>query len=160
MNAFRLSGDVTHILSVLLLVYTILTRKSSAGISFKTQSLYAVVFLTRYLGDNSCGLILTIDLFWNYSSLYIFSAKIFFVVSSLYILYLLKYSYKSTQDSDIDSFQIQYVLVLCVVCSIGWHYQFSIQEVSSQQDLSKVGIMVVEYLDRECGHRASNLPDF
>lgn len=129
MNAFRLSGDGAHILSVLLLVYTILTRKSSAGISVKTQSLYAVVFLTRYLGGAPGDRILMVDLFWNhYVSWYIFGTKIFFIVSSLYILYLLKYSYKSTQDSDIDSFQIQYILVLCMICSICWNYHFSVSE--------------------------------
>lgn len=53
------------------------------GISFKTQALYATVFITRYL-----------DLFYEWVSLYNFTMKVFFIASSCYILYLMKVKYR------------------------------------------------------------------
>lgn len=54
------------------------------GISFKTQALYVVVFVTRYP-----------DLLTRYISLYNSSMKIFFIGSSCYILYLMRNRYRS-----------------------------------------------------------------
>merc|ERR1712023_134064 len=59
MNVFRLTGDFLHLLSIILLLYQIKTRKTCAGISLRTQELYGLVFVTRYL-----------DIFYNFSSLY------------------------------------------------------------------------------------------
>ena len=52
------------------------------GISFKTQLMYTVVFLTRYL-----------ELFRPFS-LYLILMKVFFIASSVYILYLMKVEFK------------------------------------------------------------------
>lgn len=54
----------------------------TAGISFKTQMLYFIVFLTRY-----------IYLFQPLSA-YLILMKIFFIGSTGYILYLIKVEYK------------------------------------------------------------------
>ena len=56
---------------------------SLPGISFKTQALYATVFITRYL-----------DLLYEWVSLYNFTMKVFFIASSCYILYLMKMRYR------------------------------------------------------------------
>ena len=54
------------------------------GISFKTQALYVAVFVTRYL-----------DLFLGeWVSLYNTLMKLFFIGSSGYILYLMKYRFR------------------------------------------------------------------
>ena len=54
------------------------------GISFKTQALYVAVFVTRYL-----------DLFLGeWVSLYNTLMKLFFIGSSCYILYLMKYRFR------------------------------------------------------------------
>ena len=42
-NLFRLGGDFLHMLSILILIYKIHAQKSCAGISLKTQILYAVM---------------------------------------------------------------------------------------------------------------------
>lgn len=58
--------------------------RSNIGISFKTQALYVAVFVTRYL-----------DILWgDWVSLYNFLMKIFFIGSSCYILYLMKFKYR------------------------------------------------------------------
>jgi ER lumen protein retaining receptor len=56
---------------------------SLIGISFKSQALYVTVFITRYL-----------DLFHTWVSFYNFIMKLFFIGSSVYILYLMKIRYR------------------------------------------------------------------
>lgn len=51
MNIFRAAGDVSHLASIFILIHQINLTKSIQGISFKTQALYAVVFVSRYLGE-------------------------------------------------------------------------------------------------------------
>ena len=56
----------------------------ASGISFKTQALYVTVFVMRYL-----------DLIWGpYVSLYNSIMKIFFIGSSCYILFLMKFRFR------------------------------------------------------------------
>jgi len=54
------------------------------GLSFRTQALYLLVFVTRY-----------IDLFFRYVSLYNSLMKVFFIASSAYIIYLMRVKYRS-----------------------------------------------------------------
>lgn len=83
MNIFRLAGDLMHLASIIILLLKIQHTRSCAGvslsyvrllandtlgISLKTQVLYAVVFITRYL-----------DLLTNYVSLYNFIMKVIFI---------------------------------------------------------------------------------
>ena len=67
------------------------------GISFKTQALYVAVFVSRYL-----------DLFWEWVSLYNFVMKIFFIASSCYILYLMKYKYRCASPASPSPFHISF----------------------------------------------------
>lgn len=68
------------------LTFSALSRTpASPGISFKTQVLYVAVFVTRYL-----------DLFLGtWVSLYNTVMKLFFIGSSIYILYLMRVQFKS-----------------------------------------------------------------
>ncbi|CAM8893661.1 unnamed protein product [Rhodiola kirilowii] len=72
MNLFRLAGDMTHLVSILILLLKIYATKSCSGISLKTQELYAVVFVTRYL-----------DLVTDFISVYNSVMKVVFISSSL-----------------------------------------------------------------------------
>lgn len=45
--------DIVYALIIILMIYNIVQRGSCAGVSFKTQSLYALVMMTRFLGTNS-----------------------------------------------------------------------------------------------------------
>jgi len=50
MNLFRLAGDMTHVLSILVLLLRLQAAKNANGISLKTQELYLVsVHLTHLL---------------------------------------------------------------------------------------------------------------
>ena len=48
MDVFQLIGDFLHLVAVLLLLLKIIASKNVVGLSYKTQELYLVVFLTRY----------------------------------------------------------------------------------------------------------------
>jgi len=76
------------------------------------------VFVTRYL-----------DLFFRYVSLYNSVMKLFFIASSCYILYLMKYKYRPTHDPSIDTFRIEYLLGPCFVLSLIFNYKFSFSEI-------------------------------
>jgi ER lumen protein retaining receptor len=79
------------------------------GISLKTQFLYALVFLTRYL-----------DLFWNFASMYNWVMKIIFIASSCAIVYMMaaKAPYKDTYQKDKDTFKLWYLIVPCAVLAL------------------------------------------
>ncbi|KAJ3727000.1 ER lumen protein retaining receptor-domain-containing protein [Lentinula raphanica] len=118
MNFFRLLGDLSHLASILILLHKIQTSRSCRGISFKTQALYVVVFVSRYL-----------DLFFRFISVYNTAMKIFFIGSSCYILYLMKYRYRPTNDPSIDTFRLEYLIGPCVILSLIFHYNWQITEI-------------------------------
>ncbi|KAJ1674980.1 endoplasmic reticulum retention protein [Spiromyces aspiralis] len=107
MNIFRLAGDLTHLGSILILLHKMHMTKSCAGISFKTQCLYLLVFMTRYL-----------DLFIHYISLYNTLMKIFFIASSGYIVYLMRKPFKHTYEASLDTFRAEYLVLVSAVLSV------------------------------------------
>ncbi|KAG8903546.1 endoplasmic reticulum retention protein [Tulasnella sp. 403] len=89
-----------------------------AGISFKTQELYALVFITRYL-----------DLFWSYVSLYNTVMKLFFVSTSLYIIYLMRFKFRATNDPSIDTFRREFVIGPAALLALIFNYEFIPSEI-------------------------------
>ncbi|CAB4489271.1 ER lumen protein-retaining receptor 1 variant 2 [Rhizophagus irregularis] len=118
MNIFRLVADLMHLASIFILLLKIQKTRSCAGISFKTQLLYAIVFVTRYL-----------DLFTTWISLYNTIMKIFFIASSIYILYLMKYKFRATYDPILDTFRIEFLLGGSVILALIFNYDFIPMEI-------------------------------
>ena len=87
MNLFRVVGDVSHYAAILTIFIKIVSSKSCKGISGKTQILYLLVFLSRY-----------IDLFFHFISWYNTSVKIFFILSSITNIYLVIPSFPKNQS--------------------------------------------------------------
>jgi len=109
MNIFRFFGDLSHIISFVLLLHKVYKGKSSAGISLRTQELYAIVFCTRY-----------IDLLWNFSSMYNWILKILFISASVGIVYIMRFGapQKATYNAENDGFPIQYLIAPCAVLGL------------------------------------------
>ena len=108
MNIFRFIADMLHLAAILILMYRIkksrncigkyneavtiaiiflsfneidsVTNTFSIGLSCKTQEMYLLVFCVRYL-----------DLFMYFISLYNTMMKIFFISSTAFIIYLMRY---------------------------------------------------------------------
>ncbi|XP_008775887.1 ER lumen protein-retaining receptor A-like isoform X1 [Phoenix dactylifera] len=120
MNIFRLAGDMTHLFSVLVLLLKIYATKSCSGISLKTQELYALVFLTRYL-----------DLFTDFISVYNSVMKVVFISSSVAIVWCMRYHplTRRTYDKDLDTFR-HYILVgVSIILALLFHDRFTFREV-------------------------------
>ena len=119
MNYFRIIGDLSHYAAIMTIFLKIITSQSCKGISGKTQILYLLVFLTRY-----------IDIFFNFISIYNTSIKIFFIVSSSINIYLVFIRYKGTISSDLDSFRIEILIVGAAVLSLIINHEFSLIEIA------------------------------
>jgi len=115
---FRLLGDLSHLASIFILLHKIQVTRSCRGISFKTQALYVAVFVSRYL-----------DLFFRFVSVYNSVMKLFFIGSSVYILYLMKYKYRPTHDPSIDTFKVEYLVGPCFLFALIFNYQFIFSEI-------------------------------
>lgn len=76
-----------------------------SGLSLKTQLLYALVFTTRYL-----------DLFYSFYSLYNTLMKLFFLLTSYHIVFLMRYRFKPSYDSKNDTFRVRCGPSLCICC--------------------------------------------
>jgi len=109
MNPFRLLGDFSHLLSFLVMFWKLYSSKSVAGISLKTQEIYVIVFLARYL-----------DLFWNNLSLYNSIMKVIFILFSIAIVYVIRYGtpHKDTYDKEDDGFPHYYLVVPAALLGI------------------------------------------
>ncbi|KAI5459164.1 ER lumen protein retaining receptor [Mariannaea sp. PMI_226] len=82
-------GDLSHMLSKLILIIAIHRNRSAEGVSLITQILYALVFCTRYLDifvENSP---------WN------LVFKIFYIASSFYILGVMQWLFPRSREREI-----------------------------------------------------------
>ena len=110
MNIFRLAGDMSHVLSILVLLLRLRVTKNATGISIKTQELYLLVFVTRYL-----------DLFTTVNSFYNTIMKILYISITAYIVYMVRGTepFKSSYDRSHDSFlHWQFAVAPCAVLAL------------------------------------------
>jgi len=142
MNLFRLLGDLSHLASICILIHKIQTTRSCRGISFKTQELYVAVFVARYL-----------DLLWSYVSFYNETMKIFFILSSCYIIYLMRVRFRPTNDPSIDTFRTEYIVGPAFLLGLIFNYEFILSEIlwSFSIFLESVAIMPQLYLLQRTG---------
>ncbi|KAL5615334.1 hypothetical protein BROUX41_005381 [Berkeleyomyces rouxiae] len=117
LNLFRVVADLSHFMSILILLHKMRDLKSCAGISFKSQVLYFLVYVTRYL-----------DLFWTHSP-YNFIFKVLFIGCQGYILYLMTSSYRPTNDPNLDTFRVHYLLGGAFILAILFPHFYSFLEV-------------------------------
>lgn len=86
----------------------------------KTQELYAIVFVCRYM-----------DVFWNDLSLYLTVMKIIFISTTIYTIYLMRFRYRKTYSEADDGFPYPrlYLIVPCALLALVWHRNWSVFEV-------------------------------
>ncbi|KAF4776474.1 ER lumen protein retaining receptor [Colletotrichum scovillei] len=118
LNLFRVAGDLSHLASIGILLHKMVQLNSCSGISFKSQALYFLVYITRYL-----------DLFTT-SSLWNLVFKILFISSQGYIVYLMTTAYKPTNDPNQDTFRVQYLLGGAAALAIIFPYSYTFWEIS------------------------------
>jgi ER lumen protein retaining receptor len=118
MNIFRLFGDLSHLLAVIVLLLKIWSTRSCAGISGKSQILFAIVYTTRYL-----------DLFTTYISAYNTFMKFVFIGASFATIFLMYAKFKATYDHNHDSFRIEFLIIPAIVLSLLINHEFTILEI-------------------------------
>jgi len=120
MNIFRVCGDLLHLASIFILLHKVYSLKKCQGLSLKTQVLYVIVFLTRY-----------VDLLWNFSSMYNWFMKIFFIASSVATVYLMGFHrpHCETYQKSIDNFNLFYLIGPSALLSLFWNEGFSFAEI-------------------------------
>lgn len=146
MNIFRLLGDLSHLLAIIILLLKIWKTRSCAGmwarhryagmfvyniwrcmwsfhvisgISGKSQILFSVVYTARYL-----------DLLTTHISLYNTVMKMVFIGASFATVYLMYVKFKATYDHNHDTFRIEFLLVPCLVLALLINHEFTVMEVS------------------------------
>lgn len=97
-----------------------------AGVSLKTQELYALVFAARYL-----------DIFTNYISLYNTVMKLIFLGSSFSIVWYMRYHkiVRRSYDKDQDTFRHYFLVLPCLVLALLINEKFTFKEVSITKNL-------------------------
>lgn len=118
MNIFRLIGDLSHLLAIIILLVKIWKTRSCAGLSGKSQIMFAMVFTTRYL-----------DLFTTFVSLYNSTMKIVFIVCLYATVYLMYTKFRATYDSNHDTFRIEFLVVPMAGLAVLVNHEFSLLEI-------------------------------
>uniref|UniRef100_A0A914YLC7 ER lumen protein-retaining receptor n=1 Tax=Panagrolaimus superbus TaxID=310955 RepID=A0A914YLC7_9BILA len=118
MNIFRLAADSAHLVAIAILLAKIWMTRSCAGISGRSQILFLIVFISRYL-----------DLFTNFVSLYNSVMKILFLASSIATVYLMFVKFRATYDKNHDVFRLELLIVPSFVLALLVNHEYSVMEI-------------------------------
>jgi len=118
MNIFRLTGDLAHLTAIIILLWKIWKTRSCAGISGKSQLLFALTYTARYL-----------DLVTNYVSLYNTTMKVVFIAASYATIYLIYVKFKATYDSHHDSLRVEFILIPVTILALVINHEFNFMEI-------------------------------
>ena len=91
---------------------------SPAGISGKSQVLFALVFITRYL-----------DLATNFVSAYNTVMKVVFIIAMVVTCYLVFFKFRATYDANHDAFRAEFLVIPTAGLSVLVNHEFSLLEV-------------------------------
>ncbi|XP_018323705.2 ER lumen protein-retaining receptor, partial [Agrilus planipennis] len=115
---FRLLGDLSHVIAIIILLLKIWKTRSCAGISGKSQILFATVFATRYL-----------DLLTTFVSIYNTLMKWMFLTTSFATIYLIYFKFRATYDKNHDTFRIEFLIIPSLILALLINHEFTVFEV-------------------------------
>ncbi|XP_065181096.1 ER lumen protein-retaining receptor 2-like [Sycon ciliatum] len=118
MNLFRLAGDLSHLLAIGVLLAKMWTSRSVSGISGKSQVMFAMVFVTRYL-----------DLFTTFISVYNSVMKTVYILGTFFTIYLIYMKFKATYDGNHDTFRMEFLIVPVAGLSVLVNHEFTVMEI-------------------------------
>lgn len=105
-NIFRYLADFSHLISVVILLHKMLKKRSCSGVSLKTQFLYLVVFIARYVNSS----------FFR-PPVYNIIFKMFYIFSAALICFLMWKPLNQTYDKRHDTFRASIIIVFAIVPS-------------------------------------------
>ena len=108
----RYAGDMMHLASFYVLLSKMRRHKTATGLSVRTQDMYTLVFLTRY-----------VDLGWNHVSAFNTTLKVLFMSLSLFLSGATRWLY-SNKSKDLEVVpRIALVLYAMVVATFFWYVE-------------------------------------
>jgi len=116
-NMFRYVGDYLHLFGIIILLVTIAKNTSVGGISKKTQILYFLVFITRYL-----------DLFDHSQTMYLVVFKLTYILSAILILACF-YTLDKTYQRVNDTCSIAVIIAPCMTAALLLTNEYSMLEI-------------------------------
>ncbi|KAJ8969970.1 hypothetical protein NQ317_008533 [Molorchus minor] len=119
MNIFRFTGDLSHLIAIIILLQKIWHTRSCAGISGKKSS--SVCFSFRDEG--------TLDLVTTYVSLYNTMMKFVFLATSCTTVYLIYVKFKATYDRNQDTFRISFLIIPAIGLALLINHDFTVLEI-------------------------------
>lgn len=118
MNGYQIAGDSLHLLAIIILLVKIWKNKSCAGVSGKSQILFAMTYMCRYL-----------DLLAYFLSVYNSAMKIIFIGMSLTTCCLIFDQFYKTYDRDRDSFRIEVLILPAIILAYFFNHDFTALEI-------------------------------
>ncbi|CAI4223731.1 unnamed protein product [Auanema sp. JU1783] len=118
MNIFRLSADLAHLAAIAILLHKIWKSRSCEGISGRSQVLFGLVFIARYL-----------DIFTNFISPYNTLMKLFYLVTSIGTVYLVLHKFKATYDRNNDTLRVEFLVAPCAILALLINHEFTFMEI-------------------------------
>lgn len=101
LNEFRLVGDFLHDFAILLLIFNIIKTRSCHSVSGLTIILYTIVFSCRYLDLFQYNAFLSTTVL-IYNNIF----KVYYLLSSFFLLYLIYGLFRKTRDRSHETFPI------------------------------------------------------
>uniref|UniRef100_A0A914GR76 ER lumen protein-retaining receptor n=1 Tax=Globodera rostochiensis TaxID=31243 RepID=A0A914GR76_GLORO len=117
MNAFRLIADLSHLFAILILLWKIWKTRSCAGLSGKSQVLFALVFTCRYL-----------DIL-HFISIYNTLMKALFIAALYATCYFMFTKFRATYNKEEDTFRVELLILPCIVLAVFVNAEFTLLEV-------------------------------
>ncbi|KAI3450832.1 hypothetical protein Pfo_007497 [Paulownia fortunei] len=108
-NHFFVSSEAIHFAGILVLIYKLTTQKTCSGLSLKTQELTAIFLAARLC----CSLFMEGDIhtFLDFVTL----------VSTLWVIYMIRFKLKSTYIVELDNMPLYYVAVPSAILALLIH---------------------------------------
>ncbi|KAL3124075.1 hypothetical protein niasHT_004664 [Heterodera trifolii] len=110
--------EMAHLVAIFILLWKIWKTRSVAGISGRSQVIFLLVFICRYL-----------DLFTNFVSVYNSVMKIFFIGSSIATVFFIYFKFKATYDRNHDTLRIEFLVLPCLCLALLINHEFSLFEI-------------------------------
>ncbi|KAJ8439835.1 hypothetical protein Cgig2_029095 [Carnegiea gigantea] len=103
------AAEAVHAIGIAVLIYKLTKEKTCAGLSLKTQELTALFLAVRLY----CSFVMEYDIHTILDTATL--------VTTLWVIYMIRFKLRSTYMEDKDNFAIYYVVVPCAVMSLLIH---------------------------------------
>ena len=150
MNIFRLLGDLSHLLAIIILLLKIWKTRSCAGKLHRLGVRRSTGTLCMYFPTKTSSIWFSfsgisgksqilfsvvytaryLDLLTNYISAYNTFMKMVFIMASYATVYLMYVKFKATYDHNHDTFRIEFLLIPTLVMALLINHEFTVMEVS------------------------------